>query len=110
MAKKQSRDDVDHAFDPVTIGTDEAAEGGVSIIRSETGRVAFVPRSVERLAGEALEIAGEMQEVVVSIREGQQALDGLVFEGRESGMSWAAIGWCVGTSGEAARQRWGRDD
>jgi hypothetical protein len=101
MGKKGSYD-----FDPVTIGTEEAAEDGVEIVRSESGRVAFVPRSVGRLRGEALEIASEIQEVVVGIREAQERLDSLVQEGREVGMSWSAVGWCVGTTGDAARRRW----
>ena len=33
--------------------------------------------------------------------------DELVAEARSAGLSWAVIGWSVGTTGEAARQRWG---
>jgi hypothetical protein len=107
MAKKKRETGRDWDFDPVTIGTEEAAEDGVSILRSETGRVAFVPRSVGRLTGDALDVASEIQEVVVRIREDQERLEVLVREGREIGVSWAAIGWCVGVTAQGAQQRWG---
>ncbi|WP_270890025.1 hypothetical protein [Pedococcus sp. 5OH_020] len=97
----------DATFDPVTIGTAEAAQDGVSIVRAPSGRMAFVPRSVGRLKGEALEVATELQELVARIREDQVRLEQLVLEGRECGMSWAAVGWCVGTTGDGARKRWG---
>jgi len=109
MARRTPSSGRDLAFDPVTIGTDEAATEGVTVVRSESGRVAFVPRSVERLEGEALELTIEAQEVVLSIREGQERLDLLVEAMREVGVSWAAIGWCVGVSPQGAQQRWGRD-
>ena len=41
---------------------------------------------------------------------GHNALARLVAECRDYGVSWAAIGWSIGTSGEAARQRFGGSD
>ena len=38
----------------------------------------------------------------------ERELAGAVHRARESGVSWATIGDAVGTTGEAARQRYGR--
>jgi hypothetical protein len=68
-----------------------------------------VPRAASRLDGQqraALEAVGSAAE---GIRDLQDALASLVASARSRGVSWALIGSAVGTTGEAARQRWGRE-
>lgn len=81
--------------------TDEDVE-----IRRLHGRAVVLPRSLSRLRGDALEAICELQQHVLKIRELEGGLLARVADARESGASWHAVGWSVGTTGEAARQRW----
>lgn len=49
-----------------------------------------------------------VREAFVSRAETERALREAVVEARHDGHSWASIGAMVGTSGEAARQRYGQ--
>ena len=49
-----------------------------------------------------------VREAFVSRAETERALRNAVVEARRDGHSWASIGAMVGTSGEAARQRYGQ--
>ena len=48
-----------------------------------------------------------LRSAVLERSEAERHLLEAVRQARDSGMSWAAIGLLVGTSGEAARQRYG---
>lgn len=84
-----------------------------------------MPRSVEEILRQADELAARFEayepseadelnaDAVALLRsaarersEAEQHVLDAVHAAREGGMSWAAIGACVGTSGEAARQRY----
>lgn len=73
------------------------------------GAAAVVPRSLERLDGESKVLMAAVMRKAAEINEMHAQLSELVAEARERGVSWAGIGWAVGTTGEAARQRWGID-
>ena len=85
-----------------------------------------VPRSVEEILAHADELASRFEdyepdpadeldaESVAALRsavmersQAERHLFEAVSHARESGMTWAAIGLLLGTSGEAARQRYG---
>lgn len=86
-----------------------------------------MPRTVEEILEHAEELAARFESyepapadeldvrVVTLLRaavaersEAERHLVEAVQAAREAGMAWAAIGALVGTSGEAARQRYGR--
>ena len=79
----------------------------VLVTREDDGSVTMVPRSVSALGGETRALVTEATRLAAAIAEAQADLAELVGEMREAGVSWSAIGWAVGTTGEAARQRWG---
>ncbi len=85
-----------------------------------------MPRSVEEILAHADELASRFEnyepdpaqeldaDAVAALRtavlersEAERHLLEAIRQARESGMSWSAIGRMVGTSGEAARQRYG---
>jgi hypothetical protein len=51
-------------------------------------------------------LLGHLQELAGIVRATQLGIAETVQEARSAGASWDAIGWSVGTTGEAARQRW----
>jgi hypothetical protein len=53
------------------------------------------------------EVFGELRRAVLSRSDAERSIVDAVKHARESGYSWAFIGSLVGTSGEAARQRYG---
>ena len=79
----------------------------IGVTRLPDGRHVVLPESLTRLAGHDLEIAADLQHVAAELRRLDDHRTALVREARDSGLSWNAIGWCVGTTGEAARQRFG---
>jgi hypothetical protein len=85
-----------------------------------------MPRTVEEILAHADELAarferyepdpadevdteavGLLRAAVAERSEAERHLLAAVARARKAGMSWAAIGTLVGTSGEAARQRYG---
>jgi hypothetical protein len=50
----------------------------------------------------------ELRRAVLSRSDAERSIKEAVDHARERGYSWALIGSLVGTSGEAARQRYGR--
>jgi hypothetical protein len=52
-------------------------------------------------------IFAELRSAVVSRFDAERAVRDAILHEREHGYSWALIGSLVGTSGEAARQRYG---
>ncbi len=86
-----------------------------------------MPRSVDDLLKHADELAarfegyepdpadeldaaavGRLRQAVVQRSEAEREVIAAVRGAREAGLSWAAIGGVVGTTGEAARQRYTR--
>jgi hypothetical protein len=89
-------------------------EGGpVAVRRTHDGRAFFQPadalnpRALERLDGDQQHVLAAIQTNAMQIRMATEDLDQHVALAREMGVSWHLIGWSVGTTGEAARQRWG---
>lgn len=70
----------------------------------------LVPRAVRSASPELLDVFSAMQHTAGEVERLVQVLGDLATDARDLGASWASIGWCVGTSGEAARQRWGLED
>ena len=52
--------------------------------------------------------ARALRQAVVSRSDAERSIRDAVAQAREAGMSWALIGSLIGTSGEAARQRYGQ--
>ncbi len=53
------------------------------------------------------EVFGELRRAVLSRSDAERSIRDAVKHARERGYSWALIGGLLGTSGEAARQRYG---
>jgi hypothetical protein len=64
------------------------------------------PRSVARLGSEQRAAFDRLAKVAVELERQQQNLSASVTDARSHGVPWSAIGQAVGTTGEAARQRW----
>jgi len=62
---------------------------------------------VARLGSEQRAALDWLALVAVELDRVQQQLGEKVAAARSQGVSWASIGHALGTSGEAARQRWG---
>lgn len=67
------------------------------------------PSSVDRATPAQHDALHDLQRSALAVRDAQAALREDVEHARALGVSWGLIGWCVGTSGEAARQRYGDD-
>ena len=95
-------------FDPAVGAVDPGEDVRVYVSGVEDGhrQAVALPASIRRLTGERLEIVGEMQQIAREAEYLRGRLDELVPEARELGVSWAAIGFSVGLTGEAARLRW----
>ncbi len=115
MAKKRAPkaaipDDVPDDLDDCSdVGNDEHEDEGVAVVTGAGGAAAFLPippAGMDRLGSEAVARVSALQHAVMARRELLRQVDGLVEELRELGVSWNVIGWSVGTSSEAARQRW----
>lgn len=66
-----------------------------------------LPRSVSELDPAHRERFRELIEASADLERQRAVQARLVGALRDVGLPWSAIGWAVGTSGEAARQRWG---
>lgn len=55
-----------------------------------------------------LEVFVELRQAVLSRSDAERSIRDAVKRAREHGYSWTSIGSLIGTSGEAARQRYGR--
>lgn len=89
----------------------KAAAKGVTVrvvTDSDGNRSAvLVPVAFARLSQEAVEVVADLQRKALALREIGEQVEALVIESRNVGASWAVIGWSVGTTGDAARKRWG---
>ena len=96
-------------LDPMS---DMRAVGEGVQVRTHTGpdgvkSVTIQPRAFARLSEEGQEVMADLQRTAFQLQEIREKLEALVIEARDAGASWAVIGWSLGTSGDAARQRWG---
>jgi len=66
----------------------------------------IVPRAFARLSEEGMEVVSDLQRKALALHDLRDEVEALVIEAREAGASWGVIGWSVGTSDQAARQRW----
>lgn len=89
----------------------ETPDGGIEIrvlTDSEGVRSAvMVPRSLRTLDEETHGLAVELQRHVMDIDRARQAIDEIVPQLRDAGVSWDAIGWLTGMVGRSAQNRWG---
>ena len=53
------------------------------------------------------EVLAELRRAVLSRSDAERSIKDAIKHARERGYSWALIGSLIGTSGEAARQRYG---
>lgn len=79
----------------------------VAVVKTPSGKAVMLPRSFTRLDPDTQELAAEVQAAALALQQAHADLEQLVAQLRASGGSWSLVGWCVGTTGEAARQRWG---
>ena len=91
---------------------DEAASRNGVQVRTSTApdgkrSTVIVPRAFARLSQEGMEVVSDLQRKAFALHDLRDEVEALVIQSREAGASWAVIGWSVGTSGDAARQRWG---
>lgn len=88
---------------------DEEMAGDVTVsLDPMSGFGMLTPQSFDRLAPEDREACLELMRLVGKRRNLARDIDQAVEHLRaHHGVSWSLIGWCVGTTGEAARQRWG---
>jgi len=91
--------------------TDKAAYADGVQVRMGKGRdgertTVIVPRAFARLSQEGTEVVSDLQRKAFQLQEIREQVEELVVIAREVGASWDVIGWSVGTTGQAARQRW----
>lgn len=86
-------------------GKTDHDEEDIFVSRGALG-AAIVPRSARKLSPEAKADLADLQRCVGALNTLIDTLPGLVEDLRDQGVSWGVIGWAVGTTGEAARQRW----
>jgi hypothetical protein len=93
------------------MGDGEAASRGVQVrtVTDTEGRrsAVLVPVAFARLSQEGVEVVADLQRKALLLQEIREDIEALVVEARTVGASWDVIGWSVGTSGQASRQRWG---
>lgn len=104
MSRKRMPD-----FEPAVGAIDPGEDVRLYVSEGRDGhrQVTALPASVRRLTGERLEVINELQALGRQAEWIRNRYDLLVPEARELGVSWAAIGFSVGLTGEAARLRWG---
>ena len=109
---KRKRDRLNAVTEEVAPGLTE--QGGIVIARAPGGaaffRPAVPPRSWHRLNGDGQDAVAHLQTLAAQIHEMQGHLELHVQDARDLGISWDLIGWSIGTTGEAARQRFGIPD
>ena len=96
------------AEEPVTDG--EVGAAGAVIARDVDGSAFFrpvAPRAVRELRGARADLFADLQEMEHHLEQIRAEQDRCVEDLRAGGVSWAVIGFGIGISGEAARQRWG---
>lgn len=97
--------------DPISVGSPDlpAGDDSVDVRVLASGAAVLLPRSLRSLTPEQQEIAAVLQGAAREILDLQRLVAGALRAGRESGMSWASLGWLIGLTGPGARKmlsRW----
>lgn len=92
------------------LGNEDFGAEDVAVVLTELSGAAILPRSITRASSAAQATAADLQHVRAEIHRLYVVLEEAVGVGREQGLSWPAIGWCLGVSGDAARKRYGVDE
>ena len=80
----------------------------VKVFRDAAGAHAYVlPRSLRNLTPEQERVAAGVQLVGRQRLDADEQLEYLVAAGRAAGLSWPALGWCLGVTGDAVRKAYG---
>jgi len=100
-------------FEPVGVGLAHGEPGhltgDVAFLTGSAGGVVLAPVSYRRLSAPARDAVQGVQEAATAIRAWQAQLEERVLAARDEGVSWDLLGWSVGTTGSAARKRWGAE-
>ena len=97
-------------YDTATsLGNGTSDDDEVAIVLTAGGGAVFVPQSLRNGSPKQLELARTLQRTVIKRQLLMDQVEDLVGQLRDGGVSWDSIGWCVGTTGEASRRRWGMD-
>jgi len=88
----------------IRVGREDGAEDGVAVV-VRGGRAVLVPRMLRNLSRQGDELVEELQGTAMALEAGQERLDKYILAARAEGLSWNAIGWCVGLTGQAVRKR-----
>lgn len=115
MAKQRRRRQpaTDPGLDPVLgeIGPGVVNDGPVSVVRNASGSVFFapgvIPTAARALSEDQREQLAALQHLTSELHSLQAHVLEHVEDARAVGLSWHLIGWSLGTTGEAARQRFG---
>ncbi len=89
----------------LTLGS-ESSEN-VAVMLGGDGAAYFAPRSIREATPRQQSAAARIQTTVRLLGQGQVQLQMQVVDARFEGLSWEAIGWCMGLTGEAVRKRFG---
>ena len=83
--------------------------GPVTLRRLPDGRAVLLPSAGggRKLGFDGLDIVADIQATVRRLQAEREALDELVQQAREVRVPWHLIGFSVGTTPQAAQQRWG---
>ena len=90
-------------FDPMGDFGDDAV---VDFWKSPQGEALVLPRSAGRLDGERFAMLRDLQRHGHELRSLESHVDSLAEACHAEGISWSLIGFAIGLTGEAARQRY----
>ncbi len=113
MAKRGGLRPTDDELEDVGPGLTE--EGDVQVVHGPAFGAYFrptagAPRAWDRLTDEGQFNVAQLQKAAAQLHKLQGELYDHVRAARAAGVSWALVGWSIGTTGEAARQRFGEDE
>lgn len=87
-----------------------AGEDQVALVHTRAGAV-FVPDNMRRrMTAKQLGLGQRIQQLAMQREAALRAIDDLAVKMRDSGASWAQIGWFANLSETGARKRWGGED
>lgn len=95
--------------DKIGVGREDVDAHGVDIVMTHGG-AAVLPRSLRKAHPAALDLVGDLQRAAVAVLDAQASVVDLLREGRALGLSWDALGWCIGLTGPGAQKMVDRAD
>lgn len=102
---RPGREPLPRASDLVPGNDDQDVADGVTVTLDSAGIAALRPVAFDRMTPEARALASDMLRNTGQQRQLSAELEEMVAHARRHGMSWNSIGWCVGTSAQAAQKR-----